>query len=424
MEAPSHGRIEPLSTEPEQRQCSCGAPLLRTVVDFGDLPISNALVLPQDLDQADKRYPLHIMVCEACTLAQLADKLPADAHFHSDYVYFSSHSTSWLAHCEAYVSSIIERLDLQVSDEILEIASNDGYLLQYFKAKGFAVQGVEPSASVADAAIAKGIPTVIDFFGKALADRLAADGRRPKLIVANNVIAHVPDLEDFTAGISTLMGSETVLTAEVHYFRNLFEKNQFDSFYHEHYYYYTIEAAHQLMARHGMRLFDAELLPTHGGSLRLYACHADAPHELSDRLTALLASERAFMVTAMAGIDEFQVRIQQVCDDLLTYLTAAKASGRRVLGYGAPAKATTMLNVAGVTPDLLPIIVDMNPSKQNRYLPGVRIPIQSPEILAKETFDDVAILPWNLRDEISDLCRERYNFEGKFVVFVPALEVF
>ncbi len=402
---------------------SCGAELTRQVIDFGAMPVANALVRREDFSKGELFFPLHVMACDHCSLIQLVDCPSAEVHFHSEYVYFSSYSKSWLEHCRVYVEDMIARFGLEAVDGVVEVASNDGYLLSTFKERGFDVLGIEPSRSVAQSAIEKGIPTDIRFFGEAVGQDLAAKGVRPRLITANNVMAHVPDLNDFARGFLHLLTGDAVLTVEVHYFRDLYEKNQFDAFYHEHYSYFTTRAADLLFRRHGLRLFDVERLPTHGGSLRLYVCRGEAGHPTSERLSQCLEEEKVFFSEAITGFGTFRDRISAVCDDFRRFLLQARNEGKKLAGFGAPAKATTLLTLASVTTDLLPFTVDSNPHKQGRYLPGVHVPILAPQALFENRPDYVIILPWNLKDEIVADWGAVTDWGGSFISFIPKMEI-
>ena len=402
---------------------SCGVELTRQVVDFGAMPVANALIRREDFSKGELFFPLHVMACEACSLVQLVDCPSAEVHFHNEYAYFSSYSKSWLEHCEVYVADVIARFGLEAGDSVVEVGSNDGYMLNIFKNNGFDVLGIEPSGNVAQTAIEKGIPTDICFFGEAVGKALAAKGVRPRFVAANNVMAHVPDLNDFVRGFLHLLTGDAVLTVEVHYFRDLFEKNQFDAFYHEHYCYYTIRAADLLFRRHGLRLFDVERLPTHGGSLRFFVCPGEAGHPTSERLLRCLEEENAFFSDAIEGIGLFRGRISAICDDLRRFFSQASGEGKKVAGFGAPAKATTLLTLASVTSELLPFTVDSNPFKQGRYLPGVHIPILAPQALLDDRPDYVIILPWNLKDEIVAQLGAVTEWGGSFVSFIPKMEI-
>jgi hypothetical protein len=406
---------------------SCGSPLSREVLSLGAQPVSNALPLPDAIASGETFFPLNVMICDACQLAQLVDCPPADVHFHSGYVYFSSFSKSWVEHAQRYAQAMIGRFGLKPGERVIEIASNDGYLLKHFAAAGFEVAGIEPSGSVATAAVAAGIPTEVRFFGEALGREIASRGTPPPvLIAANNVLAHVPNLNDFVAGFPHIMSERTVLTIEAHYFRDLIEKTEFDSFYHEHYSYFTLAAAQQLFQRHGLRVFDAERIPTHGGSLRLYICTDPSDHAPAQRLAELESSERAFFA-AHSDVDvmaDFQARVFDLSGALRDFLLQSRREGRRVVGFGAPAKASTLLNMAGIRRGLLAYTVDNNPAKQGRLLPGVHIPILAPRVLELDRPDVVLILPWNLRDEIATQYDTIRSWGGRFAVPVPRLEIF
>lgn len=402
---------------------SCGARLRRQVLDLGAQPVSNALVSPADVHKGERYYPLKAMVCDTCHLAQLVDCPPSDVHFHDSYVYFSSYSQTWLQHCERYAADTIARFGLSPNDLILEIASNDGYLLKYFRQRGFDVLGIEPSRSVAEKAIEAGIPTEIRFFNRDCGEQIAARGRKPKLVAANNVLAHVPDLNDFVAGFPPILGPDSVLTCEVHYFRDLIEKTQFDSLYLEHYSYFTIAAVETLFARHGLRLFDVQRLPTHGGSLRVYACQKNSPRPAAPSLAAALTEEKAFLADLPRAIEAFQDRVFGLCGALREFLLQARREKRLVVGFGAPAKACTLLNAAGIQPGLLPYTVDNNPKKQGQLLPGVHIPIRPASALEQDKPRHVLILAWNLRDEIVERYAAVRSWGGNFVCPIPRLEI-
>jgi SAM-dependent methyltransferase len=401
---------------------SCAAKLRTEIIDFGAMPISNALLRPQDVAAGEMFYPLRVMACDACHLIQLAEDLPAHTHFHGNYAYFSSFSHSWLAHCEAFADQAIRRFSLEKDDLVVEVASNDGYLLNFFKNRGMRVFGIEPSENVADAARQKGIPTETAFFGTETAERLTAD-LNPKLIVANNVFAHVPDLNDFTRGFARLLRDESVLTVEVHYFVSLVKNSQFDSFYHEHYSYYTIRAATELFARHGLRVFDVDFLQTHGGSIRLYVCRDGASFAPAPHLADALARDNADFSAAISGVGAFRDRVDRISEDLRRFLIEARRSGRKVAAFGAPAKATTLLNHARITRHLLPFTVDSNPSKQELLIPGVHVPVFAPSVLEAERPDFVLVLPWNLRSELLELFAPWRERGTKLVFAVPQLEI-
>ena len=413
----------PLSVLRSSHCRSCRTELRKEIIDFGAMPISNAMLRPQDVALGEKFYPLRVMACEACHLVQLAEDLPPDTHFHGNYAYFSSFSDSWLAHCEVFADQAIRRFSLQAGDLVAEVASNDGYLLNFFRKRGMQVFGVEPSENVANAARQKGIPTETAFFGLKTAERLATGGLKPKLMVANNVFAHVPDLNDFASGFSRLLQGESVLTVEVHYFLSLMKNSQFDSFYHEHYSYYTIRAAVELFKRHGLRVFDVDFLPTHGGSIRLYVCREGASFAPSQHLSETLSREDADFSASILDAEAFRDRIDRISEDLRRFLIEVRRTGRKVAGFGAPAKATTLLNHARITRHLLPFTVDSNPSKQEQLIPGVHVPVFAPSILDAERPDFVLVLPWNLREEMLRLFAARREEGTKLVFAVPKLEI-
>lgn len=403
---------------------SCGATLRHDLLDMGAQPVSNALLPKSGLAHGERFYPLTAMLCGVCRLGQLVNSPPAEVHFHKDYLYFSSYSSIWLSHCENYVREISERFDLRMGQQILEVASNDGYMLRFFKERGFQVLGIEPSESVANAAQSIGIPTEVRFFNEAAGAELARRGISPSLIIANNVMAHVPDLNDFVRGFPAVMSDHTVLTCEVHYLRDLIEKNQFDTFYHEHYSYFTIAAARRLFEANGLRLFDVERLPTHGGSLRLYGALASSSHTATARLMEHERAEDAFLGDPELLVAEFQARVEETSSALTDFLRRLRREGKRAAGFGAPAKATTFLNIAGIRRTLLPFIVDSNPAKQGRLLPGVHIPVLDPRAIAREQPDYIVILPWNLRGEIAEQAAFVREWGGRFVTAIPQLEVF
>jgi len=401
----------------------CGAPLTRTFVDLGLSPLANNYVRPGDGDTRDAKYPLHARVCEKCFLVQVDDAVPASEIFSEDYAYFSSFSESWLKHAERYCESITARLGLGPQSLVVEIASNDGYLLQYFKAKGIQVLGVEPSGSVAAEAERKGIPTRVEFFGKALATTLRAENIAPNLVCAANVLAHVPDINDFVDGVSTMLSGDAVFTVEFPHILNLIEDVQFDTIYHEHYTYLSLLTVERIFASYGLRVFDVEAVPTHGGSLRVYACRVGASHEVGPGVEAMRALERKADLDKLAGYEGFQPRVEALRAGLLEFLETERAAGRRVAGYGAAAKGNTLLNYCGIGPDLVAYVVDRNPSKQGTLLPGSRIPVLPVQALQETPPDDVLILPWNLREEII----HQLSFLGedgvRFVTAVPTVEI-
>lgn len=402
----------------------CGTPLTTTLVDLGLSPLSNSYVPLERAETPDNMYPLHTRVCGACFLVQVDDVVPADEHFHQDYAYFSSFSQSWLDHCQAFAQASRARFGLDEQSLIVEIASNDGYLLQYFLEQGSQVLGVEPSASVATVAQSKGIDTRVEFFTEAFAKQLRGEGVKPDLICSANVLAHVPDIGDFVSGVASLLSGDGVYTVEFPHLLNLIELVQFDTIYHEHYTYLSLVAVEQIFRDKGLRVFDVEEIPTHGGSLRVYACLDQASHTASDRVAAVRAKETAARLDSLAGYQGFEARVQAVRDGLIAYLNQAKADGRTVAGYGAAAKGNTLLNYAGIGPDLIGYVVDKNPAKQNTLLPGSRIPVYAVEKLAEARPDDLLILPWNIRDEVMSQLDDLRRQGTRFVTAVPGIKIF
>jgi SAM-dependent methyltransferase len=366
---------------------------------------------------------LHAYVCESCLLVQLEEFATAASIF-TDYLYFSSFSEIWLRHAEAYAARMTAELGLGAGSLVVEVASNDGYLLQYFQQRGVAVLGVEPAANVAKIAAAKAVPTEVAFFGVATAQRLAEAGHAADLICANNVLAHVPDLNDFVAGLKLLLKPGGIVTVEFPHLQRLIAERQFDTIYHEHFSYFSLLVADAVFARHGLRVFDVDRLPTHGGSLRLHACHAeDATRQRSARFQAVAAEERRFGLAELATYQGFANGVAEVKCQVLEFLIAARRAGKLVVGYGAPAKGNTLLNYCGVGPELIRFTVDRSPHKQGRYLPGVQIPIHAPERIFATRPDYIFILPWNLRDEIVGQMAAVRDWGCRFVVPIPALQV-
>ena len=379
----------------------CGAPLSRTFANLGMSPLANSFVAADRAERMEPFYPLHAFVCERCRLVQLAEFETPEAIF-GDYLYFSSFSASWLCHAEAYAAKMTERFGLGAGSLVVEIASNDGYLLQYFQRRGIPVLGVEPAANVAEVAREKGIPSEVAFFGAATAQRLRDAGYAPDLTAANNVLAHVPDLHDFVEGFRLLLAPGGVATFEFPHLMRLMEHNQFDTIYHEHFSYLAFGVVEALFAQHGLVLFDVEELPTHGGSLRIYARHAaNAALEVGPAVARLRDSERDFGLERLETYDVFAERVIETKCALLDFLVTARRAGRSVAAYGAPAKGNTLLNYCGAGPELVAFTVDRSPHKQGMLLPGTRIPIRGPEAIEAARPDYVLILPWNLRDEIA-----------------------
>ncbi|WP_413876871.1 methyltransferase domain-containing protein [Albidovulum sp.] len=406
---------------PRCRHCGTEMPL--TLVDLGLSAVANSYVPMARAAEPEPKYPLHVRVCESCWLVQVDEDVPPAKIFNETYAYFSSFSDSWLAHARAYAETMAERLALGPSSLVIEIASNDGYLLKNFVARGIPVLGIEPSGSVAAAAEKIGVPTLVEFFGEALAKRLHDEGRRPDLICSANVLAHVPDIDDFVAGVARLLTGEAVYTVEFPHLLRLIEEVQFDTIYHEHYSYLSLLAVETVFARHGLRVFDVEELPTHGGSLRVFACLKGASHREGSGLARVRADEAAARLGSAGGYAGFSRKVEAVRDGLLDFLRNAKAQGKRVAAYGAAAKGNTLLNYCRIGPDLVEYCVDRNPAKQDTLLPGSRIPVFDVEELRKRPPDFVLILPWNLKAEVIRQLADLRAGGTRFVTAVPSISV-
>lgn len=402
---------------------SCSKQDLHLVMDLGSQPLANSFLSHDGLRQMEPTYPLTVLYCPHCHLMQIPPVTTAREIF-SDYLYMSSYSQTWLNHARDYVNLVSKRFKLGPKTRALEIASNDGYLLQYFVGRGVQALGVEPAANVAKLAEERGVPTRVAFFGKEAARSLVEEGWMADLVVANNVLAHVPDLDDFVGGFAIVLKPEGVATFEFPHLATLISQHQFDTIYHEHFSYISLIAAQGFFARQGLRIFDAEKLPTHGGSLRLYVCRQDAIHYTTPAVGALAAEERNCGLDRIETYDAFASTCRKVKNDLLKFLIAASEDGKTVCGYGAPAKGNTLLNFCGARTDLVAFTVDRNPHKQNHFLPGTRIPILAPEEIPARRPDFVLILPWNLRDEIISQMSAIREWGGRFVVAVPELSVF
>ncbi len=401
----------------------CGTALTTTLVDLGRTPLANSYVRPEDAGRPDPAYPLCARVCPACFLVQVEDAVPAEAIF-SDYAYFSSTSPSWVAHAGAYARAMAGRLGLGPASLVVEIASNDGYLLRHFLGMGIPVLGVEPAANVARVAEAAGVPTEVAFFGRETARRLAAAGRRADLMASNNVLAHVPDINDFVAGVPALLRPEGVWTIEFPHLLNLLREVQFDTIYHEHYSYLSLLFVETLLARHGLRVFEVERIPTHGGSLRVFACHRAAAHAEGAGLHSVRAEEAAAGLDRLETYAGYEPRVRAIREAMLGFLRGARAEGRQVAAYGAAAKGNTFLNYCGIGTELIGYAVDRNPAKQGRLLPGSRLPIHDPAHVFETRPDYLVILPWNLTAEIEEQMAGIRDWGGRFVTAVPALRVF
>jgi SAM-dependent methyltransferase len=403
------------------RHCSTDVSLL--LIDLGSAPPSNAYLTKLTLRRPEEWFPLRVFVCEECWLVQTEPYPKAVELFNEDYAYFSSFSVTWLEHARDYVDKVIERFGIVPSSRVVEIGANDGYLLQFVKERGIPCLGVEPTASTAAAARAKGIPIIEDFFGVRLAGELIASGGKADLIVVNNVLAHVPDINDFVAGITALLKPNGIATFEFPHLMQLIAQTQFDTIYHEHFFYLSLTAVRRIFEHNDLVIFDVEELPTHGGSLRVYARWKNARKQRSrSRVEELMEREAASGMTTASYYKGFQEKANRVKDDLVVFLIEAKRSGKMVAGYGAAAKANTLLNFAGIRPDLLPYVVDKNPAKQGKFLPGSRIPIVSEDYLQRNRPDIVLILPWNIREEILDQLAYIRGWSGRFATAVPNLE--
>ncbi len=401
----------------------CGAPLAHTFADLGMSPLANSYLTPEQLNGAERFYPLHAYVCDACLLVQL-ERFESPDHIFGDYAYFSSYSDSWLRHAKAYTDLMVERFGFDESSQVIELASNDGYLLRYFKEKGIPVLGVEPAANVAAVAEEQGIPSLVKFFGVQTAREMAAEGRTADLLLGNNVLAHVPDLNDFVAGMKIALAPGGILTMEFPHLLQLIEHGEFDTIYHEHFSYFSFLTVEKVFAAHGLTLFDVEELPTHGGSLRIYGKHADAAEPAgSPRAEALRAKESAAGLDKVETYLSFGEQVKATKRSLLSFLIDAKARGKTVAGYGAPAKGNTLLNYCGVRTDFLDYTVDRSPHKQGLFLPGVHIPILAPEAVQETKPDYLLILPWNLKDEIMEQMGDIRAWGGQFVTPVPEVQV-
>ena len=397
----------------------CGGCDASTFADLGASPLVQSFLEADRLHAMEPFYPLHARVCHDCLLVQL-DEFVAPAEIFSEYAYFSSFSDAWIAHAARYADRMRERLRLGAGSLVVEIASNDGYLLRHFAAAGVPVLGIEPAANVARAAVDAGVRTDVSFHSRANAARIVGEHGRADLVIGNNVLAHVPDLNDFVAGLKTLMKPDAVLTMEFPHLQRLIEENQFDTIYHEHFSYFSFATAARVFAAHGLRLFDVEELPTHGGSIRIYGCHADdRTKPPSERVARMRAQERQLGLEDLATYRRFDERVKATKRDILEFLIDLKRRGKTVVGYGAPGKGNTLLNYCGVRTDFLDYTVDRNPYKQGRFTPGTRIPIHAPARIRETRPDVVLILPWNWREEIVEQMAYIREWGGRFAVPIP-----
>lgn len=406
-------------------QCQfCGTALKHTLVNLGMSPLCESYVNFEQLNQMEAFYPLHVRVCDNCFLVQL-EAYVSPEHIFSEYAYFSSYADTWLRHCKAYTDLMVERFNLNQQSQVVELASNDGYLLQYFVEKNIPVLGVEPATNIAKIAIAKGIPTVNEFFGRVCARKLVQQGIQADLIAANNVLAHVPDLNDFVAGMKILLKPQGVATGEIQHLMRLMESNQFDTIYHEHFCYHTLTTLEKIFAAHGLTLFDVEELSTHGGSLRIYARHQDdSTKPISDRVIELRNREAAAGFNSIERYTNFEEQVRETKRKLLDFLIKKKREGKQIVGYGAPGKGNTLLNYCGIRTDFLDYTVDRNPYKHGKFLPGTHIPIYPTSKIEETKPDYVLILPWNFKDEIMEQMSLIRNWGGQFVVPIPEINIY
>lgn len=403
----------------------CSTELKHTFVDLGMSPIANDMLTKEKLNSMEPFFPLHVYVCEKCFLVQLPEHQSPDAIFNSEYTYFSSYSESWLRHAKKYVDMMTDRFSFDENSLVVELASNDGYLLQYFKEKNVPVLGIEPAGNAAQVAIDKGIPSLVKFFGINTATELVNEGKKADLILGNNVLAHVPDINDFVGGIKHLLKPDGVVTVEYPHLMSLMEKNQFDTIYHEHFSYLSLSVVDEIFQHHGLKLFDVQQLASHGGSVRVFACHAEnnnlAP---TSNLKEMLKEEQENGFRNLTHYLDYREKVNLTKRKLLDFLIQQKENGKTIVGYGAPAKGNTLLNYCGVRTDFLDYTVDLSPHKQNKFLPGTHIPVYAPEKILETKPDFILILPWNLRKEISEQMKQVRDWGCKFVVTMPSLEIF
>jgi len=406
-------------------QCRfCKTKLTDVFIDLFNSPASNSFITKEQLNEPETFFPLKVYTCPECFLVQVDEYKKSDAIFDSNYAYFSSYSTSWLAHAKLYVEKMTNRFGYSTASQVIEVASNDGYLLQYFKEKGIPVLGIEPTANTAEAAKEKGIESVIDFFGVRLAKELAAEGIKADLLLGNNVLAHVPDILDFVGGMKHILKSDGVITMEFPHLMQLVDKNQFDTIYHEHFSYLSFYSVKRIFESQGLEMFDVEEISTHGGSLRIYAKHKeDKSKEIDQHVGLLLEKESKKGLTTLSYYENFQQKALKVKLDLIDFLITQKRLGKKVAAYGAAAKGNTLLNYCGIKADLIEYVVDANPHKQNKYLPASHIPVVNEAFLKENKPDFVLILPWNLKDEITKQLSYISDWNGKFVLPIPAIEV-
>ncbi|MBC7889813.1 MAG: methyltransferase domain-containing protein [Ferruginibacter sp.] len=406
-------------------QCRfCKTALKDVFIDLVNAPASNSFLTAGQLNEPETFYPLKVYTCHKCFLVQVDEYKKSGAIFDSNYVYFSSYSTSWLQHAKEYTEQMVRRFGYNEDSLVVEVASNDGYLLQYFKQKNIPVLGIEPTANTAEAAKEKGVDSVIDFFGSRLAGELTAKHIKADLLLGNNVLAHVPDIMDFVAGLKIMLKETGVVTMEFPHLMQLIDNNQFDTIYHEHFSYLSFHTVKQIFESQGLQMFDVEEIPTHGGSLRIYAKHiADTTKEITPNVTDLLTKEREKGLNGLAYYEHFQQKALKVKLDLTEFLIEQKRAGKKIAAYGAAAKGNTMLNYCGIKNDLIGFVVDANPHKQNKFLPASHIPVVNEQFLKDNQPDFVVIFPWNLKDEITRQLAYIKDWGGKFLVAVPHLQI-
>ncbi len=403
----------------------CKTSLTHVFIDLNNSPASNSFLTAEQLSEPEIFYPLKVFVCDKCFLVQVDEYKKSDAIFSSDYVYFSSFSSSWLAHAKQYTQKMTSRFSLNENSKVIEIASNDGYLLQYFKEQNIPVLGIEPTANTAEAAKQKGIESVIDFFGVRLAKELVAKNIKADLLLGNNVLAHVPDIVDFVAGMKIILKEDGIITMEFPHLMQLVENNQFDTIYHEHFSYLSFYTVKQIFESQGLKMFDVEEIPTHGGSLRIYATHKEnQQQEISVNVEILLEKEISIGMNSEKYYTNFQQKALKVKLDITAFLIEQKRKNKKVAAYGAAAKGNTLLNFCGIKNDLIDFVVDANPHKQNKFLPASHIPVFNEEYLRNNKPDYVIIFPWNLKKEITNQLNYIKDWGGKFVVAIPELEIF
>tara|TARA_Y100000294_G_scaffold57802_1_gene54637 strand:+ start:812 stop:2041 length:1230 start_codon:yes stop_codon:yes gene_type:complete len=402
----------------------CNNFLKHEFIDLVNSPLSNSYIDQEQLNEPETFYPLKLLLCENCFLVQIEEYRKSKDIFNENYAYFSSYSTSWLSHAERYVDTITEHFGYNEQSSVIELASNDGYLLQYFQKKHIQVLGIEPAKNVALAAQEKGIETIVDFFGVKLAEQLVAQNRKADLIVGNNVFAHVPDINDFVVGMEIILNDQGVITLEFPHLMQIIEQNQFDTIYHEHFSYFSFYTTGLIFEKHGLELFDVERISTHGGSLRIYGKHKeDTSKNISPNVAELLKEEEAKGMQALSYYEGFQGKVDRVKVDLVSFLLEQKKKNAKVAAYGAAAKGNTLLNYCGIKSDLVEYVVDASPHKQGKYLPGSHIPIVNEDMIKKNKPDYILILAWNLKDEITHQLRYVKEWNSKFVLAIPKLEI-